>query len=68
MKSDCSEEDSNAPEKAASKSLPAIASPEDVKRLSEEQLSDLAQSVRDVLIEALSKTGDILGPTWGSSN
>ena len=67
MKSGYSEEDSSVSNETASKSstLPAITSPEDVKRIPEAQLPELAQRVREVLIEELSKTGGHLGPNLG---
>jgi 1-deoxy-D-xylulose-5-phosphate synthase len=45
--------------------LSAIHSPEDVKRLTDEQLPALAAEVRGSLITSLSKTGGHLGPNLG---
>jgi 1-deoxy-D-xylulose-5-phosphate synthase len=45
--------------------LSAIHSPEDVKRLTDEQLPALAAEVRHSLITSLSKTGGHLGPNLG---
>jgi 1-deoxy-D-xylulose-5-phosphate synthase len=45
--------------------LDSINSPDDVKRLSPAQLAELAQEIRDFLIQTLSKTGGHLGPNLG---
>ncbi|MES2996900.1 MAG: 1-deoxy-D-xylulose-5-phosphate synthase [Verrucomicrobiota bacterium] len=45
--------------------LSSIHSPEDVKKLNEEQLVELAAEVRYSLINSLSKTGGHLGPNLG---
>src|SRR6202167_1530617 len=45
--------------------LDSINSPDDVKRLSPAQLAELAQEIRDFLIQSLSKTGGHLGPNLG---
>ena len=45
--------------------LDGIHSPADVKALPEESLAQLAQEVRDELIEVLSQTGGHLGPNLG---
>src|SRR6202142_3377240 len=45
--------------------LDSINSPEDVKRLNPAQLADLAQEIRDFLIQTLSKTRGHLGPNLG---
>jgi 1-deoxy-D-xylulose-5-phosphate synthase len=45
--------------------LDGIQSPADVKALPEESLPQLAQEVRDTLIDVLSKTGGHLGPNLG---
>ena len=45
--------------------FPEIKSPEDLKKLPEEQLIDLAAEIRRVLIESLSQTGGHLGPNLG---
>ncbi|MGI8605466.1 MAG: 1-deoxy-D-xylulose-5-phosphate synthase [Verrucomicrobiales bacterium] len=45
--------------------LPPIHSPADIKKLEEKDLLRLAEEVRRVLIEALSKTGGHLGPNLG---
>jgi 1-deoxy-D-xylulose-5-phosphate synthase len=50
---------------AATRLLDAIRSPADIKSLNEEDLPQLAQEVRDELIEVLSQTGGHLGPNLG---
>ena len=45
--------------------LDGIRSPADVKALREQDLSQLAQEVRDELIKTLSQTGGHLGPNLG---
>src|SRR5579885_3058501 len=45
--------------------LETIQSPGDVKRLNFTQLADLAQEIREFLIQTLSKTGGHLGPNLG---
>ena len=45
--------------------FPEIKSPQDLKKLPEEQLNDLAAKIRQVLIESLSQTGGHLGPNLG---
>src|SRR5271168_4345127 len=45
--------------------LDSINSPNDVKKLSIEQLATLAQEIRDELISVLAKTGGHLGPNLG---
>lgn len=45
--------------------LDAIKSPNDVKKLDENQLEQLAQEIRDELIQVLSETGGHLGPNLG---
>ncbi|HEY4284170.1 MAG TPA: 1-deoxy-D-xylulose-5-phosphate synthase [Chthoniobacterales bacterium] len=45
--------------------LDAIKSPADIKALAEEDLPQLAQEVREVLIQVLSQTGGHLGPNLG---
>jgi 1-deoxy-D-xylulose-5-phosphate synthase len=45
--------------------LESIHSPADVKRLSYEQMSALAEEIREFLIQTLSKTGGHLGPNLG---
>src|SRR6202167_1026280 len=45
--------------------LDSINSPADVKRLNPAQLTELAQEIRDFLIQTLSKTGGHLGPNLG---
>jgi 1-deoxy-D-xylulose-5-phosphate synthase len=45
--------------------LDSIRSPADIKALREEDLPQLAQEVRDVLIQVLSQTGGHLGPNLG---
>lgn len=44
---------------------PEIRGPEDVKALPEERLPELAEAIRETLINALSKTGGHLGPNLG---
>jgi 1-deoxy-D-xylulose-5-phosphate synthase len=46
-------------------SLPPILSPADLKKLDEKDLPRLAEEIRRVLIETLSKTGGHLGPNLG---
>lgn len=68
MKSGYSEENSEAATAGRMKArppLPEIRSPRDVKDLPEDQLPALAQRIREVLIEALSRTGGHLGPNLG---
>src|SRR3954469_9125914 len=50
---------------AATRLLDAIRSPADIKALSQEDLPQLAQEVRDELIKVLSQTGGHLGPNLG---
>jgi len=45
--------------------LQAIHSPEDVKKLSDDQLTELAAEIRYSLINSLSRTGGHLGPNLG---
>jgi 1-deoxy-D-xylulose-5-phosphate synthase len=45
--------------------LESITGPEDLKDLSQEQLSVLASEIRDVLIETTTRTGGHLGPNLG---
>lgn len=45
--------------------LRGISSPENVKQLTDEELPELAQEIRDTLITSLSKTGGHLGPNLG---
>ena len=45
--------------------LESIHSPADVKRLSYEQMAGLAEEIRELLIQTLSKTGGHLGPNLG---
>jgi 1-deoxy-D-xylulose-5-phosphate synthase len=45
--------------------LPGIHCPADIKALSEQDLPQLAQEVRDELVRALSQTGGHLGPNLG---
>ena len=44
---------------------PEIQGPEDVKALPEERLPELAEAIREVLINSLSRTGGHLGPNLG---
>jgi len=46
--------------------LPTINSPQDVKRLSPEELPALAAEIRDFLIHAVARTGGHLGPNLGA--
>src|SRR6187200_1323113 len=50
---------------AAPRVLDGIRSPADIKALDEQDLPQLAQEVRDELIEVLSQTGGHLGPNLG---
>ena len=45
--------------------LECINGPEDLKKLSQDQLTRLAGEIRDVLIETVTKTGGHLGPNLG---
>ena len=45
--------------------LDSINSPADVKRLNPAELTELAEEIRDFLIQTLSKTGGHLGPNLG---
>ena len=45
--------------------LETIQSPADVKRLNEAQMAELAEEIREFLIQTLSKTGGHLGPNLG---
>jgi 1-deoxy-D-xylulose-5-phosphate synthase len=45
--------------------LETIASPRDLKRLSPDELPQLASEIRDVLIETVTRTGGHLGPNLG---
>ena len=42
-----------------------INGPEDVKKLSEDQLNVLAEEIRDALLKKLSKHGGHFGPNFG---
>jgi 1-deoxy-D-xylulose-5-phosphate synthase len=53
------------PSIAADAPLPPITCPADFKRLDEKDLPRVAEEIRRVLIEALSKTGGHLGPNLG---
>src|SRR6202163_1273158 len=59
MKSDSSET------KTAKRLLDGIRGPGDIKALREQDLPQLAQEVREVLIKVLSQTGGHLGPNLG---
>lgn len=52
-------------ESAAARVLDSIRSPADVKALREDQLPQLAQEIREKLIDVLSQTGGHLGPNLG---
>ena len=45
--------------------LECINGPEDLKRLSQDQLTRLAAEIRDVLIETVTRTSGHLGPNLG---
>src|SRR6478672_11856745 len=45
--------------------LSTIHSPDDVKKLADEDLTKLAEEIRETLISSLSKTGGHLGPNLG---
>ncbi|GAA1575239.1 1-deoxy-D-xylulose-5-phosphate synthase [Kribbella hippodromi] len=45
--------------------LEAVEGPADLKKLTDEQLTDLAAEIRDVLVETVSRTGGHLGPNLG---
>ena len=45
--------------------LESIASPRDLRHLSDEQLADLASEIRDFLVAKVSRTGGHLGPNLG---
>ena len=64
MAKSASSESTNEPA-AVVRLLDGIRSPADVKALPEEDLPQLAQEVRDELIEVLSQTGGHLGPNLG---
>jgi 1-deoxy-D-xylulose-5-phosphate synthase len=61
-KSDSSE---SSTQEAPKRLLESIHSPSDIKILSEQELPQLAQEVREVLIQVLSQTGGHLGPNLG---
>jgi 1-deoxy-D-xylulose-5-phosphate synthase len=46
--------------------LESVAGPDDLKRLTPEQLSTLAAEIRDFLVAAVAKTGGHLGPNLGA--
>ena len=45
--------------------LESIHSPADLKRLNDAQMAELAEEIREFLIQTLSKTGGHLGPNLG---
>ncbi|HEY3556722.1 MAG TPA: 1-deoxy-D-xylulose-5-phosphate synthase [Kribbella sp.] len=45
--------------------LERVEGPEDLKKLTDQQLSDLASEIRDVLVETVTRTGGHLGPNLG---
>ncbi|WP_405058267.1 1-deoxy-D-xylulose-5-phosphate synthase [Kribbella sp. NBC_01505] len=45
--------------------LETVGGPADLKRLTDQQLTDLAVEIRDVLVETVSRTGGHLGPNLG---
>jgi 1-deoxy-D-xylulose-5-phosphate synthase len=46
--------------------LPGLRSPADLRRLSDRELDELAQEIRDALVQAVSRTGGHLGPNLGA--
>src|SRR5205809_7618246 len=64
-KSDSSENHQTSVAVAPRRLLDGIRSPADIKALSEQDLPQLAQEVRDELIKVLSQTGGNLGPNLG---
>ncbi len=45
--------------------LETVGGPADLKRMTDQQLRDLASEIRDVLVETVSRTGGHLGPNLG---
>ncbi|GAA1601454.1 MULTISPECIES: 1-deoxy-D-xylulose-5-phosphate synthase [Kribbella] len=45
--------------------LERVEGPEDLKKLTDQQLTDLATEIRDVLVETVTRTGGHLGPNLG---
>lgn len=45
--------------------LETVGGPEDLKKLTDQQLTDLASEIRDVLVETVTRTGGHLGPNLG---
>ena len=45
--------------------LDRVASPRDLRRLSDDDLDELAQEIRTALVDAVSRTGGHLGPNLG---
>ena len=45
--------------------LPTIASPADIKKLSIPQLTELAEEIRERLIQSVARTGGHIGPNLG---
>ncbi|TDW22926.1 1-deoxy-D-xylulose-5-phosphate synthase [Kribbella kalugense] len=45
--------------------LETVGGPADLKKLTDQQLTDLAAEIRDVLVETVSRTGGHLGPNLG---
>ncbi|GAA3122881.1 1-deoxy-D-xylulose-5-phosphate synthase [Kribbella aluminosa] len=45
--------------------LETVEGPEDLKKLTDQQLTDLATEIRDVLVETVTRTGGHLGPNLG---
>ncbi len=58
--------DKRLPERARRPLLDAISSPKDLKRLQPEQLPQLAQEIREVIISTVSRTGGHLAPNLGT--
>ncbi|BCI89411.1 hypothetical protein NIIDMKKI_46170 [Mycobacterium kansasii] len=48
--------------------LQQIRGPADLQHLSQAQLRELAQEIREFLIHKVAATGDTSDPTWGSWN
>jgi 1-deoxy-D-xylulose-5-phosphate synthase len=58
--------DKRLPEQSRRPLLDAISSPKDLKRLQPEQLPQLAQEIREVIISTVSRTGGHLAPNLGT--
>lgn len=44
--------------------LESIRQPRDLKALSEAELRELAEEIREFLVQAVARTGGTSGPTW----